>query len=125
MFFMDCHLAGRMYHDADEVWDELKVGTQLQLVLDTENRYDPKAVAVLYNKPGEDEPYLLGYIPRGRNSEIACFLESGWTNVFSCRFAALHPMHTLKIRCISQSMSTATPKPNKAEKLSAELADGR
>ena len=25
MYFMDCHLAGRMYHDADEVWDELKV----------------------------------------------------------------------------------------------------
>ncbi len=91
MFFMDCHLAGRMYHDADEVWDELKVGTQLQLVLDTENRYDPKAVAVLYNKQGEEEPYLLGYIPRGRNSEIACFLESGWTNVFSCRIRRITP----------------------------------
>ena len=25
MYFMDCHLAGRKYHDADEVWDELKV----------------------------------------------------------------------------------------------------
>ena len=25
MFFMDCHLAGRKYHDADEVWDELKL----------------------------------------------------------------------------------------------------
>ena len=20
-YFMDCHLAGRKYHDADEVWD--------------------------------------------------------------------------------------------------------
>ena len=31
-YFMDCHLAGRKYHDADEVWDKLKVGTLLQLV---------------------------------------------------------------------------------------------
>lgn len=23
-FFMDCHLAGRKYHDADEVWEGLK-----------------------------------------------------------------------------------------------------
>ena len=22
-YFMDCHLAGRMYHDADEVWNQL------------------------------------------------------------------------------------------------------
>ena len=25
LYFMDCHLAGRMYHDADEVWEGLKV----------------------------------------------------------------------------------------------------
>ena len=30
MYLMDCHLAGRKYHDADEVWDELKVGTVLK-----------------------------------------------------------------------------------------------
>ena len=23
LYFMDCHLAGRMYHDTDEVWDDL------------------------------------------------------------------------------------------------------
>ncbi len=91
MFFMDCHLAGRMYHDADEVWDELKVGTQLQLVLDTENRYDPKAVAVLYNKPGEDEPYLLGYIPRAENTPLAHLLEAGWGSLFTCRISQLVP----------------------------------
>ena len=33
-YFMDCHVAGRKYHEADEVWDKLKVGTQLQLVHD-------------------------------------------------------------------------------------------
>ena len=26
LYFMDCRLAGRMFHDADEVWDMLKEG---------------------------------------------------------------------------------------------------
>ena len=29
LFFKECHLAGRQYHDANEVWEELKVGTLL------------------------------------------------------------------------------------------------
>ena len=33
-FFMDCHMAGRKHHDADLVWNELKVGTELQLELE-------------------------------------------------------------------------------------------
>lgn len=28
-YFMETHLAGRQYYDADLVWDELKVGTPL------------------------------------------------------------------------------------------------
>lgn len=50
IYFMDCHLAGRRYHDADEVWNELKVGTTLRLVLDKENRHDANAVAVIYDQ---------------------------------------------------------------------------
>ena len=90
-FFMDCHLAGRKYHDADEVWNELKVGTHLRLVLDTENRFDPNAVAVVYDKPDESEPYLLGYIPREQNKEIACWMEAGWTDLFNCRISRIAP----------------------------------
>ena len=48
LYFTDCHLAGRKYHDADEVWDELKMGTILQLERDLNNHHDPYAVAVLY-----------------------------------------------------------------------------
>ena len=54
---MDCHLAGRKYHDADEVWDKLKVGTLLSLKRDKENQHDANAVAVLYKKEDEVEPY--------------------------------------------------------------------
>ena len=34
LLFMECHLAGRQYHDVDEVWDRLKVGTKLRLERD-------------------------------------------------------------------------------------------
>lgn len=105
-FFMDCHMAGRKYHDADEVWDELKVGTLLQLQRDLDNRYDPNAVAVMYKKDGEEEPYCIGYIPREDNNTIADILEMGWTDIFECRISKIapdaHPEHqvhlTIKIK---------------------------
>ncbi len=89
LFFMDCHLAGRKYHDADEVWEELKVGTTLRLERDKENRFDPYAVMVVYDK--EDDEYLLGYIPRGENETISNLLEMGWGNIFECRINKIDP----------------------------------
>lgn len=88
-YFMDCHLAGRQYHDADEVWDKLKVGTVLQLVLDTDNRHDPDAVAVTYNDTELDDVFCIGYIPRAQNKTIAAFLEMGWTDAFECRISKI------------------------------------
>lgn len=29
-YFMDFHLAGRMYHDADTVWNQLTVGIKVK-----------------------------------------------------------------------------------------------
>ena len=90
LFFMDCHLAGRKYYDADEVWEQLKVGTVLKLERDKENRTDANAVMVVYNdKDGED--FKLGYIPRTDNETIASLLEMGWTDIFECRISKLNP----------------------------------
>lgn len=27
MFYLECNLAGRQYHEANDVWNKLKVGT--------------------------------------------------------------------------------------------------
>lgn len=89
MYFMDCHLAGRKYHDADEVWEELKVGTTLRLERDLDSRIDPYAVMVVY-QGNDGEDYKLGYIPRGENETIANFLEMGWTDIFECRISKLN-----------------------------------
>lgn len=94
LFFMECHLAGRQYHDVDEVWDRLKVGTKLRLERDMENRFDPNAVAVLYDEAiaeGEAISYLLGYIPAEENETIAQFLEMGWTKCFDCTISKMNP----------------------------------
>ena len=94
-YFMDCHLAGRKYHDADEVWDELKVGTVLKLVRDKDNLHDPNAVAVVYEQKDDNgtlkDEYCIGYIPRGENEALANLLEMGWTDIFECRISKLDP----------------------------------
>lgn len=89
MYFMDCHLAGTMYHDADEVWDKLKVGVPLFLERELDNRYDPDAVEVVYYD--NDTRYVIGYIPRDENKELAAFLEMGWGEIFECRINRVIP----------------------------------
>lgn len=96
LYFKECHLAGRQYHDVDEVWEELHVGTLLELERDLDNRYDEDAVAVtfckgIYEETGERETYLLGYIPANENEEIARLLEMGWTDIFECRISKINP----------------------------------
>jgi len=95
LFFKECHLAGRQYHDVDEVWDELHVGTQLELQRDLDNRHDKNAVAVVYRTVDVDtgivEEYLLGYIPGDENETIAQLLEMGWEDIFECRISKINP----------------------------------
>ena len=90
-YFMDCHLAGRKYHDADEVWDKLKVGTILGLVRDLDNRHDVDAVAVIYHNEDNGEDYCIGYLPREENGTIASLLEMGWVDIFECRISKITP----------------------------------
>jgi len=96
LFFMECHLAGRMYYDATEAWHLLHVGTCLQLVRDRDNAYDHDAVAVMLPAPpdGDGQPartYKLGYLPSAKNSVIAQFMDMGWSDAFECRISQIKP----------------------------------
>ena len=89
-------MAGRQYHDVDDVWEELHVGTLLELERDLDNRYDKNAVAVIYSngvdeETGEKDEYLLGYIPSDENEEISQLLEMGWNDIFECRISKINP----------------------------------
>ena len=91
LFYKETHLAGRQYYDADEVWNELEVGTQLRLERDLDNRYDKNAVQVIYERGQADEDrFLLGYIPSAENEEIAGLLEMGWNDIFECRISRIN-----------------------------------
>lgn len=98
-FFMNCHLAGRAYHDADLVWDNLKIGQTLRLEREPENPYDANAIQVIFNRDGED--FLLGYIPRCENAKLVAFLDAGWEELFTCRITQLcpdtHPEHQVQL----------------------------
>ena len=91
LFYKECHLAGRQYHDVDEVWEKLHVGLELKLVRDLDNRHDKDAVAVVFDDCEAEEEYLLGYVPKAENSDIAPFLEMGWDRLFSCRISKINP----------------------------------
>lgn len=88
-FYMDCHLAGRKFHDADLVWDRLKIGMLLRLEREADNRYDPEAMQVILNSDGED--FLLGYIPRSDNQKLSPFFDMGHDDLFECRINRINP----------------------------------
>ena len=87
-FYLSTHVAGRQYHE-DDVWDKLKVGTELRLVYDADNRHDENAVALVFDDE-QDGEFLIGYVPRAHNETIALLLEMGWSDVFECRISGVN-----------------------------------
>ncbi len=62
--FADFHVAGFSYWSGIDVIDRLKVGTSLELQLDEDNAYDPRAVELLFDGK------RIGYVPGTENLEI-------------------------------------------------------
>jgi hypothetical protein len=79
------HIAGFTYWDGLEVFDELKIGTELTLEAEPTNGHDPNAVTILFRKT------MLGYIPRGENEEISKFLQLGHSDLFSTSVSQINP----------------------------------
>lgn len=83
--FMQFHIAGFSHWYGYEVFDQLKIGTKLELVSDSDNPYDPNAVAIMF---GETK---LGYVPSRCNAEIAQFLYFGHSDLFECAVTQVNP----------------------------------
>lgn len=84
-FYASFHIAGFTYWNGLEVFDELKIGTKLQLEVEPTNGHDPDAVKILYRET------MLGYIPRDQNEEISKFLQLGYTDLFEVRINRITP----------------------------------
>jgi hypothetical protein len=76
--FLHCHLAGFSFYEGVLAFEHLKIGTELSLKPDPENRYDKYAVEVYY------KDHKLGFIPRQMNRAIAKLLKAG-INCFEAR----------------------------------------
>lgn len=64
-------LAGFQYHDASELWPELRVGDVLNLIRERNNPHDVNAVRV------EWRGRMLGYLPRAENRSVAAEMDRG------------------------------------------------
>lgn len=65
------NIAGFTYYEGVLAFSELKIGVQLQLKLEEENKYDARAVAIYYNG------FKLGFVPRSENRIIYKLLKVG------------------------------------------------
>jgi hypothetical protein len=85
-------LAGFQYHAGTAVWDELRVGDELQLVREPQNPHDPRAVRVEWRN------VQLGYLPRAENAAVAAAMDRG--ERVTARIAALvtHPNPWRRVR---------------------------
>ena len=81
--YLYCNIAGFMYWDGCEAFGELEVGKKLELVRESENKYDPEAVAIYF------KDFKLGFVPRGDNECLSHFLDMGYTDLFEVRVARL------------------------------------
>jgi hypothetical protein len=64
-------LAGFRYHAAAQVFDELRIGDELQLLREANNPYDANAISVSWRG------HKLGYVPRRVNAALAWAMDGG------------------------------------------------
>ena len=83
--FANFHIAGFTYYDGIDVFENLKIGTQLTLKAEPENRFDPEAVAIYYKEA------KLGFVPRDENTLIRKFLNLGYFDLFELKISQVIP----------------------------------
>ncbi|WP_187477568.1 HIRAN domain-containing protein [Amniculibacterium sp. G2-70] len=55
------NIAGFTYYDGALVFQKLNIGTKLNLVLEPDNKYDARAIAIYY------KDHKIGFVPRTEN----------------------------------------------------------
>lgn len=133
ILFKECAVAGVSFHIKynDEIWDELEVGTKVALVREKDNKYDKNAVAVALFDDYDGDPddfdfdFILGYIPKTENEQIAQMFDMGWDDVFVAELTTVKKHgninNRLRISIFIQSKEPEVVRPNllRAESLSA------
>ncbi len=82
--FAHFNIAGFTYNEGALVFNEIKIGKELNMVTEPENHYDKNAVALYFNDT------KLGYIPRSCNRAIGKVLNAG-CNIFKAVVQKIDP----------------------------------
>jgi HIRAN domain len=64
-------LAGFVYYDGKDVWDNIRAGDRLTLVREPANPHDANAIRL------EWQGHMLGYVPRKENVDLARQMDLG------------------------------------------------
>lgn len=124
IFVKECPVAGLSFHleKGDELWDELEEGTLLALVRDRNNKYDRNAVAVALADDYDGDPddfdfdFILGYLPRTENAEIAAMMDAGYADRFSAKITTFNQYGAyndrLRITIYIESREPVTKRPD-------------
>lgn len=75
----DFHIKGFNRYEGLDVINELQLGTEVNLVIEPDNPYDPSAVAIYFKNK------KIGYIPEEINSLISKFLYFGHHHLFEAK----------------------------------------
>ncbi len=79
------NIAGFSFWEGCRAFNKLKIGTPLHLVRESDNKFDPYAVAIYY------EDTKLGFIPRGENQLVAQLMDLGYDKIFDMRVQRICP----------------------------------
>ena len=79
------HIAGFNFWDGCEAFKYIKIGTELKLVREADNAFDPYAVAIYF------KDLKLGFIPRGSNHDISKYLDMGLEDIYEVRITRVTP----------------------------------
>lgn len=73
-------IAGVQFRPKDDIakaMKEIKVETNLRMLPEPDNKYDPNAVMITLPVEELQEEFFLGYVPKKYSSEVAGLLEAG------------------------------------------------
>lgn len=95
ILYKQCRIAGTAFHNLEDIWDELYEGTKLALVRQKGNKHDKRAIAVALASDYDGDPdefdfdFILGYVPRSENEQLAAMMDMGRGEAFECELSRI------------------------------------
>ena len=90
LHFAHFDIAGFSYWEGCMVMNQLKIGDEVQLVREENNKFDPYAVAIMF------DGYKLGYIPRTNNEQFCALMDQVHSSIFEARIQRITPDNNME-----------------------------